>query len=188
MSLDSAEIDLSKTFTYGMGYVALSRVRTLEGVRLVGFSDKALMVDPLALSIDKELRAESEENEELFGALPKEKLQELSNDFVVRVGGTLIVESSQKVKSKKSKASPEWLEKIGKIRETFPSANKPWKKEDDALLKEQFNDGATLTDLAQLLGRKEGSINLRLIKHELVEPDEETKSFLERQKEGKKKK
>ena len=188
MSLDSAEIDLSKTFTYGMGYVALSRVRTLEGVRLVGFSDKALMVDPLALSIDKELRAESEENEELFGALPKEKMQELSNDFVVRVGGTLIVERSQKVKSKKSKASPEWLEKIGKIRETFPNASKPWKKEDDALLKEQFNDGATLTELAQLLGRKEGSINLRLIKHGLVEPDEETKSFLERQKEGKKKK
>ena len=60
MSLDSAEIDLSKTFAYGMGYVALSRVRTLSGVRLVGFDVKALEVDPLALHLGEEpLRIEA---------------------------------------------------------------------------------------------------------------------------------
>jgi len=36
MSLDSAEVDLSKAFTPGMGYVALSRVRSLDGLFLVG--------------------------------------------------------------------------------------------------------------------------------------------------------
>ena len=50
MSLDSAEIDLSKTFAYGMGYVALSRVRTLAGIRLVGFSPESLNVDPMVAS------------------------------------------------------------------------------------------------------------------------------------------
>ena len=41
MSLDAAEIDLSKSFTCGMGYVALSRVRTLAGIKLMGIN-KAL--------------------------------------------------------------------------------------------------------------------------------------------------
>lgn len=45
MSLDSAEIDLSKSFAYGMGYVALSRVKSLDGIRLLGINPTALMVD-----------------------------------------------------------------------------------------------------------------------------------------------
>jgi len=49
MSLDNAEIDLRSTFAYGMGYVALSRVRTLEGIRLIGFNPNALRVDPQVL-------------------------------------------------------------------------------------------------------------------------------------------
>ncbi len=56
MSLDSAEIDLSKTFERGMGYVALSRVRTLDGIRLLGISQLALLVDPEVVEKDKEFR------------------------------------------------------------------------------------------------------------------------------------
>src|SRR5581483_7605918 len=41
MSLDAAEIDLGKTFTPGMGYVALSRVRSLKGVYLTGLNRMA---------------------------------------------------------------------------------------------------------------------------------------------------
>lgn len=48
MSLDSAEIDLARTFTYGMGYVALSRVRSLDGIRLLG-------INPMALSVDEKI-------------------------------------------------------------------------------------------------------------------------------------
>ncbi|HYE74878.1 MAG TPA: helix-turn-helix domain-containing protein [Blastocatellia bacterium] len=89
MSLDAAEIDLSKTLTYGMGYVALSRVRTLAGVRLVGYHDDALQVDPAVLALDEKLRMESEANEELFGKLTKEAQAKLEHDFIVRMGGSL---------------------------------------------------------------------------------------------------
>lgn len=56
MSLDAAVIDLSKSFTCGMGYVALSRVRTLDGIRLLGMNDRALDVNDEVFEFDKKLR------------------------------------------------------------------------------------------------------------------------------------
>lgn len=53
MTLDEALIDLSHSFTPGMGYVALSRVRTLEGLHLLGFNDIALKVSNKAIKLDK---------------------------------------------------------------------------------------------------------------------------------------
>ncbi|MEN9582707.1 MAG: hypothetical protein RL641_661 [Candidatus Parcubacteria bacterium] len=89
MSMDSAEIDLSNAFAYGMGYVALSRVRTLSGIRLVGFSPDALKVDPTVLAFDRELRQESKDNEAMFGKLNVEAQKKLESEFIVRMGGTL---------------------------------------------------------------------------------------------------
>ncbi len=56
MSLDSAEIDLSKAFTPGMGYVALSRVRSLEGLYLAGLGPQAFAMDEDIREFDKILR------------------------------------------------------------------------------------------------------------------------------------
>ncbi len=89
MSLDYAEIDLSKTFTYGMGYVALSRVRTLAGLRLVGFNPESLLVDPRILELDEKLQIESDENIEMFGNLQESEHKKLVDDFIIRTGGTL---------------------------------------------------------------------------------------------------
>ena len=52
MTLDSAEIDLSKSFVEGMGYVALSRVRTLKGLHLLGINQLALQVNPEVSKLD----------------------------------------------------------------------------------------------------------------------------------------
>ena len=60
MSLDSAVIDLSKSFVHGMGYVALSRVRTLEGLFLLGLNEEAFHVDPRIRKVDEELRTRSQ--------------------------------------------------------------------------------------------------------------------------------
>jgi len=59
LSLDCAEIDLSQTFEYGMGYVALSRVRSLSGLKLLGFNDLALEVNERIVTFDEELRVKS---------------------------------------------------------------------------------------------------------------------------------
>ncbi|MFH1656706.1 MAG: PIF1 family DEAD/DEAH box helicase [Candidatus Nealsonbacteria bacterium] len=63
MTLDAAEIDLSRSFEYGMGYVALSRVRSLDGIKLMGLNDLALMVSEDAIKLDKELRENSKKTE-----------------------------------------------------------------------------------------------------------------------------
>jgi len=52
MSLDTASIDLSKAFEYGHGYVAISRVRSLEGLHLTGINENAYKVNPKVLQQD----------------------------------------------------------------------------------------------------------------------------------------
>lgn len=61
MTLDGAEIDLSKSFVPGMGYVALSRVRSLARLKLLGINDMAFKVSTEVSDIDKYLVAYSEE-------------------------------------------------------------------------------------------------------------------------------
>lgn len=56
MTLDYAEVDLSRAFTYGLGYVALSRVRDLTGLSLLGINNMALQVSPEAIELDNLLR------------------------------------------------------------------------------------------------------------------------------------
>jgi hypothetical protein len=60
MSLDAAEVDLSQSFEPGMGYVALSRVRTLAGLTILGMNEMALQVHPEVLEHDRHLRQLSE--------------------------------------------------------------------------------------------------------------------------------
>lgn len=56
MSLDEAVVDLSNCFEYGQGYVAISRVRSLEGLKLVGINDKAFLMHPKVVRKDAEFR------------------------------------------------------------------------------------------------------------------------------------
>lgn len=59
MSLDAATIDLSRSFAPGMGYVALSRVRSMDGVYLQGINNVALSLHPDIYQFDAELRERS---------------------------------------------------------------------------------------------------------------------------------
>ncbi|PIP32080.1 AAA family ATPase, partial [bacterium (Candidatus Gribaldobacteria) CG23_combo_of_CG06-09_8_20_14_all_37_87_8] len=57
MSLDTAVIDLSRTFEYGQGYVALSRVRRLTGLYLLGYNEKAFLTHPQMREQDEVFRS-----------------------------------------------------------------------------------------------------------------------------------
>ena len=69
MSLDAAIIDLSKAFVEGMGYVALSRVRRLDGIKLLGINDMALRVHPESIMLDRNLQEQSRAVKEALNKL-----------------------------------------------------------------------------------------------------------------------
>ena len=76
MTLDAAEMDLSKCFVEGMGYVALSRVRGFAGLKLMGLNEMALRVNEEILELDKELiRLSQEAALELSKADIQEKIK-----------------------------------------------------------------------------------------------------------------
>lgn len=63
MTLSAAEVDLSKSFLLGMGYVALSRLRNLEGLKILGLNQVALSVSPEIVGLDRFMREKSKEEE-----------------------------------------------------------------------------------------------------------------------------
>ncbi len=89
MSLDAAEVDLSKAFVFGQGYVALSRVRSLSGLKVLGMHPNALQVDPKVVNKDKQFRADSEAAEDTFVAMSEDELTTLQTQFVTACGGKL---------------------------------------------------------------------------------------------------
>ncbi|MEK7068890.1 MAG: helix-turn-helix domain-containing protein [Patescibacteria group bacterium] len=102
MSLDAAHMDLSGTFEYGQGYVALSRVRTLAGLSLAGLNQRALEVHPEILEKDVEFRTKSERAREKFSSTNAKELATMHANFLRACGGKL--GSGQVHKSDLSKA------------------------------------------------------------------------------------
>ncbi len=98
MSLDAVEVDLSKAFVFGQGYVALSRVRTLAGLKVLGLSANALSVDPKIVRRDAGFRSESESAEETFVALDPMDLATMHEQFVTALNGKIPQEGEVKVK------------------------------------------------------------------------------------------
>ena len=87
-SLDAAAMDLSRTFEYGQGYVALSRVRTLEGISLLGWNEGAMRVHPEVLRADKGFRASSDVAARAFEALDASgERTEMERNFITASGG-----------------------------------------------------------------------------------------------------
>ena len=89
MTLDAAEIDLSRTFELGQGYVALSRLKSLAGLQLLGMNDMSLQLDPLARGADKRFLVLSEEADANYAMLDEESMQQAHEKFVLKSGGTL---------------------------------------------------------------------------------------------------
>jgi ATP-dependent exoDNAse (exonuclease V) alpha subunit len=95
MSLDEMEVDLSKSFVRGMGYVALSRVRTLSGVKLLGFNAMSLLVDDEILEKDIEFKEQSDLAAMRLSKMSKKELEEKQNEFLRSI------EPEEKIKIRK---------------------------------------------------------------------------------------
>ncbi|HYF29088.1 MAG TPA: helix-turn-helix domain-containing protein [Candidatus Paceibacterota bacterium] len=99
MSMDAAAMDLSRSFEYGQGYVALSRVRRLSGLSLLGWHENALAVHPGVASRDRQFRALSEQAAVAFGMLAETgELDTMRNNFIKASGGSLEASALPKAK------------------------------------------------------------------------------------------
>ncbi len=152
MTLDAARIDLRKAFSEGMGYVALSRVRSLDRLYLLGINRTALMVSEEAQKIDFRLKNESLKAEKRFSHL-KEVAKKREAGKIVEV---------QPLKTT-------WAEKLEKMRQEYPNAYRAWRLVDDSKLQEMvFENGKIDADLiaklSKELGRHKGSIEARIKK------------------------
>ncbi len=87
MSMDAAEIDLSSSFVEGMGYVAISRVKTLNGLKLLGLNDMALKVNEEILSLDKDLARMSEKTAKELEKMKDEEKDKKQKEFIGSVSG-----------------------------------------------------------------------------------------------------
>lgn len=79
-TLESVEVDLSKCFIPGLGYVALSRVKSSKNLIIKDFNEKALEISKDSIEIAKKVRQDSLKNREQF-------LKEIDyyNDVLVNV-------------------------------------------------------------------------------------------------------
>jgi hypothetical protein len=57
---------------------------------------------------------------------------------------------------------------IDEMRERYPRAYEKWVKEEDESLRNEFKKGRSVTELAEVFGRKPGAIRSRLIKNGLI--------------------
>ncbi len=102
MTLEAAEINLSHTFEKGQGYVAISRLKALNGLKLLGINQQALELDSLAIKADRrfqELSDEAENHFELIDLIPQHKA------FIRHCGGTLNETEIQRNEKKIAKSA-----------------------------------------------------------------------------------
>jgi len=89
LSLDTALMDLRQVFEYGQGYVALSRVRTLDGLYLAGWNEQTFQVHPRILQQDRQFIEQSEVVQSTFAKLDTEQVEGMHKNFVLASGGTM---------------------------------------------------------------------------------------------------
>jgi hypothetical protein len=180
MSMDAAVINLASAFEYGQGYVALSRVRTLSGMFLLGLNDRALEVHPTILKRDAVFQELSDQAQASFTELGEKQLTTLQQNFIIASGGRIepavLPKNTGGGKGKGSRPYD-----IDALREKHPNIGAPWDKAQEEILMQFFHAGEKTKDIAEKMGRKSGGIRSRL---KLLGLIDDTKTTLPKGMEG----
>jgi ATP-dependent DNA helicase PIF1 len=163
MSLDAALMDLSRAFEYGQGYVALSRVRTMDGLYLQGLNTRALEVHPTVLEYDANFKENSKSADAEFDKMSGTELKSLQDAAIVGMGGVL--------EAKKRAAVMEQGGKLAELRKKYPNAGRPWSQEDSDAMVARFEAGEKEKEIAKHFGRKPSAIHARLVQLGIIEDD-----------------
>jgi len=166
MSMDAAVMDLGQTFEYGQGYVALSRVRRLTGLHILGWNERSFQVHPEVLERDRTFHKNSLEAEKTFAKLKTVELEKMHNNFIIACGGRLNKKSKVKEQKKNKKTA---TGKLKEIREKHANAFKKWDEAQEKELKDLYEKGIKISEIAKKMGRKYGGIKMRLEKMGLIE-------------------
>ncbi|MEK7135972.1 MAG: helix-turn-helix domain-containing protein [Patescibacteria group bacterium] len=82
MSLDALEVDLSRAFVPGMGYVALSRVRSLKGLNILGLNNIALRTDRTMAGVEASFRDMSSQFARGLSLMSADQKQKIIDKFI----------------------------------------------------------------------------------------------------------
>ena len=143
MTLDSAIMDLSNTFEKGQGYVALSRIKGLEGLQLKGFNATTLEVDHLALKADKRFLELSQNAEELIS---NEDLEKEALKFIKKSGGVTNIDE------------------IKENKKNLKEGKKVTKKSTYLITKQMIDNGHSLEDIVIERDLTIGTVSTHLIR------------------------
>ena len=160
MSLDAAVIDLSRAFEYGQGYVALSRLRALSGLHLLGLNERAPRVHPLAVEKDAEFRAASDAAPRPDAAAVAEK----QRDFVA----ASVAKPARSAGIEPARPRMPWTPEGAALNAIQATHAKAYAPDEDGDLKRRHQTGARVETIAVAFGRKPGAIRSRLKKLGLV--------------------
>ena len=118
MTLEAAEIDLSRTFELGQGYVALSRLKSLAGLQLLGMNEMSLQLDPLARGADKRFLVLSDEADANYAMLDEESMTQAHEKFILKSGGTLsksVIDAYANLQKKRREQNQAQIDKKQKL-------------------------------------------------------------------------
>jgi len=151
-----------------MGYVALSRVRSLTGLKLMGLNEMALQVHPKILHQDSVFQQWSLAAVDRVHQCSVDQRQERQLEVLLER-----FEGKRKPTNKQPSDTPH--KQAQAIKKSEPSATKaymPWTRDDDEKLIQLHRKKIPLRELAGIFQRGRGAIRSRLKKLEHKTNDE----------------
>ncbi|MBI5614510.1 AAA family ATPase, partial [Candidatus Gottesmanbacteria bacterium] len=146
MTLDKAVMDLSGVFEFGQGYVALSRIRRLSDLYILGWNDRAFQVHPDIVVKDEDFRLASGKAETVCSSISWVELKKKQINFISVCGGKTISENH---------AGLSKVTHVSRTASGYENTRHERRWEQTLAL---IRTGKTIAAVAKIRGRTEGTI------------------------------